>query len=90
MKFYASLTKRSLVARIGVLVICIVVAYLFTGVEAKAQFNPPCVDSTPFCPCVLEDGTCMDIDTPIDDSVLLLLISGLLIGFYKLHVRKLA
>jgi hypothetical protein len=89
MKFYECLSKRSLVARIGVLVICIVVTYLFAGIEAKAQFTPPCVDSTPFCPCVLEDGNCMDIDTPIDDSVLFLLLSGLLIGFYKLHVREL-
>lgn len=90
MKFYAGLLKRSFVARTGVLVLCIVLAYLFSGIEVKAQFQPPCVDSTPFCPCLLANGDCFDIDTPIDSSVLLLLVFGLLIGFYKLHVRKLS
>lgn len=86
MKFYRGFFKKSFVT--GALVICIMLGYLFTGIEVRAQFQPPCIDSTPFCPCVIEGGECFDIDTPIDNNVLMLLISGLLIGFYKLYSRK--
>ena len=88
MKSYGSLLKRSYVAKIGVLVICIVIAYLISGIEVKAQLQPPCVDSTPFCPCLLENGDCFDIDTPIDSQVFILVIAALSFGLYKLHLKK--
>jgi len=88
MKSYAGLLKRSYVAKIGVLVICIVIIYFFIGVEVKAQYQPPCVDSTPFCPCLLENGDCFDIDTPIDSEVFILVIAAISLGLYKLHLKR--
>lgn len=88
MESYLSLLKRSSVAKVGVLIFCIAFAYLATGIEVKAQLQPPCVDSIPFCPCVLADGSCMDIDTPIDNEVYVLVIAALLFGLCKLHLKR--
>lgn len=71
--------------KIWFIVIGVLFAYLFTGIDVKAQLQPPCVNSTPFCPCELENGDCFDIDTPIDNEVFILLFAGMLLGLYKLH-----
>jgi hypothetical protein len=60
------------------------------GFRGGGNGNIPCQDSTPFCPCVLPNGDCFDIDTPIDDDLKLLILAGVLIGVYKLNsIRKL-
>ena len=72
--------------KIWFIVVGVLFAYLFTGIEVKAQFNPPCDGgSTPFCPCILANGDCFDIDTPIDSEVFILLFAGMLLGLYKLQ-----
>lgn len=71
--------------------------FIFSSINIKAQGNGgggfngggngkiPCRDSTPICPCVLPNGDCFDIDTPIDDGLKLLVVAGLILGFYKLR-----
>lgn len=64
---------------------------IFDCNNVRAQGNSgghrhiPCVDSTPVCPCVLPNGSCFDIDTPLDNELKLLVLAGLLVGLYKLH-----
>lgn len=71
-----------------------VFCFFFKSVDAIAQFqgggnrNIPCKDSTPTCPCVLPNGDCFDIDTPIDDEVKLLVFAGGLIGLYRLYSSR--
>ena len=67
---------------------------IFNNTVVMGQFqgggnrNIPCKDSTPVCPCVLPNGDCFDIDTPIDDELKLLVIAGMLIGVYKLYSNR--
>ena len=55
------------------------------GFNGGGSGNIPCRDSTPICPCVLPNGDCFDIDTPIDDELKLLVGAGIILGFYKLR-----
>lgn len=67
--------------------------FFFSTTNVNAQFqgggnrNIPCKDSTPTCPCVLPNGDCFDIDTPIDNELKILVIGGILIGLYRLHTN---
>lgn len=76
------------IAKIWFVAACALLAFLFFGLEVKAQLQPPCVDSTPLCPCILSNGDCMDIDTPIDNEVIILLLAGLSYAIYKLNFGK--
>ena len=72
----------------------ILMIVLLASSAVQAQFqgggnrNIPCKDSTPTCPCVLPNGDCFDIDTPIDDHLKILIVGGILIGLYKLHSSR--
>jgi hypothetical protein len=57
------------------------------GFNGGGSGNIPCRDSTPICPCVLPNGDCFDIDTPIDDELKLLVVAGIILGIYKLRKR---
>jgi len=60
------------------------------GFNGGGNGNIPCKDSTPTCPCVLANGDCFDIDTPIDDDLKILILAGALIGVIKLNsIRRL-
>ena len=75
-------------AKIWFVVVFAFVLYLFSGLDVKAQFQPPCVDSTPICPCIIANGDCFDIDTPIDDELIVLVAGGLALALFKLHALK--
>lgn len=60
------------------------------GFNGGGNGKIPCRDSTPICPCVLPNGDCFDIDTPIDDDLKILILAGAIIGVIKLNsIRKL-
>jgi hypothetical protein len=90
MKYHILLANRTYLksAKIWLIALCALIAYLFTGIDVKAQLPFPCVDSTPFCPCLLADGNCMDIDTPIDNDLLVLLLVGVCFGVFRLRTSK--
>jgi len=77
--------------QIFTLIGAILLFIIFACNDVKAQGNSgghrniTCVDSTPVCPCVLPNGSCFDIDTPLDNELKLLVLAGLLVGLYKLH-----
>ena len=71
--------------KIRVFFLVFITSIAIFDINAMAQ---ECVDSTPFCACVLANGTCFDIDTPIDTHLVYLVIAAMVLGYFKLRSSR--